>query len=61
MVYSANGIRISVRTRFGEDRRDVVGVNSAKGHDLIRLTALNNGHTDQGVVMLWDHQHLKHL
>lgn len=50
-----------VCTRFGEDRRYIVGVNGAKGHDLIRLTALNDGHTDQWVVMLRDHQHLKHL
>lgn len=38
-----------------------VEVDSLKADHLAWLCALADGHTDKRILLLWDHQHLKHL
>lgn len=49
------------RSHLGEPGGAGVEVNGLKAHHLAGLRALADGHAHQGVLLLRDHQHLKHL
>ena len=48
-------------TRLGEPGAGGVGVDGVEADHLVGLGALADGHADEGVLVLRDHQHLKHL
>ena len=50
-----------LHTFFCEPGRGAVGVDGAKPDHLAELGAFTDGHADQRVGLLRDHQHLKHL